>query len=415
MQAVILAAGKSKRYYPFTSLPHKSITSIMGMTLLERTLYSLKEAKVENVVIVIAENSPIPNLLSKVEGLKIKFVTQKDTLGMGHALLCAKEYLEDEFFLLSGYHFECKSIIPDLLSKKTKEFDVVLSAKEDVILERYGVLETDGEKVKRVIERPKKLKEKGLRVIAIYLLSKKFLEELDKLPVEHYHFEKALDEYAISGHVTYAIYKAQTVTLKYAWDLLTVKDLLLQDLKPFISKKAYVSKHAIIEGNVYISDGAKILEGVCIKGPCYIGENVMVGNNAIIRNGVILEKNVVVGATMEVKNSIILDNTTTHTGFIGDSIIGKDNKLAAGFLTANVRLDRGVIRSNVFGEKVNTYRTHVGIISGDNVNFGVNVTIMPGIIIGNNSTIGPSTIAMENVDDNFIFYTKFETVLKKKK
>lgn len=414
MQAVILAAGKSKRFYPFTALPHKSFISLMGKPLLVQTLHSLKKAKVTDVVIVVSENSPIPSLIPPVDGLSIRFVVQVDTLGMGHALLAAKEYLEESFFLLSAYHFECDKIIPQLLKTKSSRYDVVLSAKEDSALERYGALEVEGEKVTHVVEKLPQKMGKGLRVIGIYLLSKNFLQELAKTPLEHYHFEKALASFAQKGKVTYTTITADTITLKYAWDLLSVKDLLLKGMPSYISKNASVSKHAIVSGPVHISEGVRIMEGACIKGPCYLGENVIVGNNAIIRNGVIAEKDVVIGATMEVKNAILLEGTTTHTGFIGDSIIGRYTKIAAGFLTANVRLDRGQIYSVILEETINTHRTHAGSVTGDAANFGVNVTIMPGTIIGNSVTVGPSTVVMENIEDNCLYYTKFETVLKKK-
>lgn len=414
MQAVILAAGKSQRFYPFTSLPHKSLISLMGKSLLQRTLESLKESNVTDVIIVVGENSPIPDLISSVPGLSIQYIVQKETLGMGHALLSAKDKLEDSFFLLSAYHFECNDFIPELLKARNETHDVVLLAKEDTILEQYGVLEVEGDTVIDIIEKPSDRLEKAFRVIGIYLLSKNFLDTLSHISLEHYHFEKALASHAKKGHVGYVTALAPTITLKYAWDLLSVKDLLLQRLTPFISEHAEISSHAILSGPVYISDGAKILEGACIKGPCFIGENVTIGNNAILRNGVLLERDVVIGATMEVKNSIIFENVTTHTGFIGDSVIGAHSKVAAGFLSANVRLDREHIYSIVRQENVNTYRTHVGVIAGQHTNFGVNTTVMPGIIVGNNVTIGPSTVVMQNIEDDSLYYTKFDTVVKKK-
>lgn len=413
MQAVILAAGKSQRFYPFTDIPHKSLVSLMGKSLLQRTLESLKESNITNVVIVVGENSPIPSMISSIEGLSIDYVVQKETLGMGHALLSAKERLEETFFLLSAYHFECSEFIPSLLKAKNEQHDVILLAKEDTILEQYGVLDIEGDTVKDVVEKPPQKMERGRRIIGIYLLSKKFLNELANIPVEHYHFEKALASYAKKGYVGFVEAFSQTITLKYGWDLLSLKDILLRNITSFKSPTAEVSPHAIISGPVYISNGVKVLEGACIKGPCFIGENAVIGNNAIIRNGVIIEKNVVIGATMEVKNSILFEDTTTHTGFIGDSIVGAHTKIAAGFLTANVRLDRQHIYSFIRNEKVNTYRTHIGIISGEYTNFGVNVTIMPGIIVGNNVTIGPSTVVMENIEDESLFYTRFQTVIKK--
>ena len=46
---------------------------------------------------------------------------------------------------------------------------------------------------------------------------------------------------------------------------------------------------------------------------------------------------------------------------------------------------------------------------------GGNVSIMPGIIVGNNVNIGPSTTVMKNISSDTVFYTKFQEVVEKNK
>lgn len=416
MQAVILAAGNSNRFYPYSSIGHKSQVSLFGKPLIVHTLLSLKKAGIRDVVIVVSKESEIPFLVKEVEGsnFSIRCIVQEEKLGMGHALLQAKPFLGQQFFLLSGYHLEFGEFYHDMLSLATTTSDVVLLAKQDVHLEAYGVLQTDRQKVTGINEKVTTHKN-GMRVIGMYLLCKEFLEVLGQTPLEHYHFEKALDAYAKRGNVYFTQAKKPTFTLKYAWDLLEAKEYLLGTMQPYISKNATIAPNVLLQGNIYISDGVKILEGVSIKGPCFLGENVVVGNNAILRNGVVAEKDVVIGATMEIKNSLLMTGVTTHTGFIGDSVIGPYSRLAAGFCSANVRFDRGNVFSLVKGEQVNLHRTHVGVILGDHVDSGTNVSTMPGIIVGNHVTIGPSTTLMQNVEDNSLVYTKFETVVKKQK
>lgn len=414
MQAVILAAGKSSRFYPFSSFGHKSMLPLFGKPLLQHTLESLKKAKFNKVVIVVGKDSDIPQKIENVPGLVISFVVQEEKLGMGHALSQAEHLLDETFFLLSAYHMDVDDFAHDMQKKQKDHKQVILLAKEDTNLEKYGVLHVENDRVISVTEKPEEIDGKRLRLIGIYLLNKTFLQTLNNLPVEEYHFEKALDEYARSGNISFVKTDLPLVTLKHSWDILTVKDYLLSKIKKTISSKAHISKSAIIQGEVIISDNVIILEGACIKGPCFLGENVVVGNNAILRNGVIAEENVVIGATMEVKNSVLMKNVTTHTGFIGDSVIGSYSRLAAGFCSANVRFDRGEISTLVSDLLVNTHRTHVGVIIGEHVDTGINVATMPGVMIGNHATIGPGTMVMENVEDSMRMYTKFETIKKKK-
>lgn len=414
MQAIILAAGKSERFYPFRSFGHKSMVPVMGKPLLQHTLEALRRASFSSAIIVVAKDSIIPEKLQKVNGLSVTYITQEETLGMGHALLQAKDSLEDSFFLLSGYHVDIADFAKEMKEKQKNSQDVVLLAKEDVILEKYGVLEVDGDRVVSITEKPENISGKAFRAVAVYLLTQSFLSILNEIPLEHYHFEKALDAYAKKGNVSYVVASSPAVTLKHSWDLLDVKDYLLSNMRRSISRNASIAKSVIIDREVVVSDGVKIFEGACVKGPCFLGRNVIVGNNAILRGGVIAEEDAVIGANMEVKNSLLMKEATTHTGYIGDSVIGQKTRLAAGFCSANVRFDRADVIAEVNGKKVNTHRSHIGVVMGEKVDVGINVSTMPGICIGNNVTIGPSTVVLENIDDDYLVYSKFEAVKKKK-
>ena len=54
----------------------------------------------------------------------------------------------------------------------------------------------------------------------------------------------------------------------------------------------------------------------------------------------------------------------------------------------------------------------MGVIMGDSVRTGINISTMPGIIIGNNAIVGPSTTLMENVEHDTTVYSEFKLVKK---
>jgi len=298
------------------------------------------------------------------------------------------------------------------MEKLQKKNSPVLLVKK-VTDSAYGYIYSKDKKVTEVVEKPQEILDSMKKIIGIYLLNKAFLTTLEETPTEHYHFEKALDTYAKSQDVFFLETQKPTVTLKYASDLFVLKDYILGNIqKPFIAKSAQIAKSAEIIGNVYIDDGAKVLEHASIKGPCYIGKNAIVGGFALVRNGVSLEEGGVIGARMEMKNTLVMQNSTTHSGFIGDSLIGKDTKIAAQMYTANARLDRKSIALTIKGEKVNSGMNHFGVLIGNNANLGIAVSTMPGVIIGNNTIIGPSTTVMKNVPDNTKYYTKFQEIIE---
>jgi len=414
MQAVILAAGQSSRFVPFTTFSHKSMVKIMGKSILEHTLISLQKGGIDHVVIVVGENSDISKKVGdgKTYGLKITYVTHIGAKGMGAALLDAEKYLDKSFFVLNAYHLEFDIFAKHLLKQQITDDTVVLLAQKPLSSNQFGVMEINGEKVVGIEEKPKKVLDNHLQIIGIYLLNKNFLEILKLTPLEHYHFEKALDTYAKKYSVSYYKTKENALSLKYAWDLLTIKNYIMQKLKSHISKNAEIGKNVSITGEVYVDENAKIMEGAVLKGPVYIGKNAIVGNYAILRNNVDIEEGVVVGARMELKNSLLLSGVTTHSGFLGDSIVGCNTKIAAYVCSANARLDREAVTTIVKEEKVSSGLRHLGVIIGEKVNVGIRVSTMPGVIIGNESIIGPSTNVMKNIAPKTKYYTRFSEIIE---
>ena len=417
MQVVILAAGESSRFYPFNNL-HKSMVKVMGKPILEHTMEGLKKEGIKKIILVISKNSAIKDYFGdgKRFGISIDYVVQREPLGMGNALLLAEKKVKGDFLLLSAHRVDADKFVNYLLEKKLqRKAKAVLLTKQKANTQIHGVLKFEKNRVLQIVEKPKKGTEpSNLCVVGIYLLPYGFLKTLKNTPSEHYQLEKAISIYARENFVSFVETKDGLVTLRYPWDLLDIKNYLFKNLKRSISGQSGIAKSAEIIGEVMIEDGVKVMEGVRIKGPCFIGKNATIGNNAFLRNGVDIEQSCLVGSYMEMKNTIFMENSTTHSGFIGDSIIGEDCKIAAQFCTGNVRLDRNVIETVVKGEKVETGMKYLGAMIGASTNIGIKVSTMPGVIIGKNVIIGPSTTVMKNVPDDTKYYAKFQEIISRR-
>jgi bifunctional UDP-N-acetylglucosamine pyrophosphorylase/glucosamine-1-phosphate N-acetyltransferase len=416
MQTILLAAGESSRMHPLSNGMHKSMIKLLGKPLLEHTLGKLRDKNITEFIIVVGENSNVESYFGDGQkfGVSIKYVIQKKPEGAGSAILLAKSLLKDDFLLLNSYHVEVDRFLDALLASKTAEKDGMLLVKHKEDVWNYGVVETDGEKVKGIVEKPEKSKNlSNLCIVGVYLLSKSFIKTLEETPVEHYQLEKALDSFVKNHNVGLMETTEATLALKYPWDLLAVKNYLLTNLKKYIAGGAKIASSAQLIGEVYVEDGAEIMENTVIKGPCYIGKNGFVGTNAILRDGVDLEENSVVGANMEVKNTLLSKGSKTHSGFIGDSLVGENCRIGAGFNSANVRIDRDTVKSIIKGERVDTGLKSFGVVIGDNTRIGIKSSTMPGVIIGANVTVGSGTMVMNNIADDVKYYTKFQEVVTK--
>jgi bifunctional UDP-N-acetylglucosamine pyrophosphorylase/glucosamine-1-phosphate N-acetyltransferase len=83
---------------------------------------------------------------------------------------------------------------------------------------------------------------------------------------------------------------------------------------------------------------------------------------------------------------------------VGDSIVGANCNIAAGSIFANLRLDEKTIGMKIDGKHVDSGHKKLGGIVGDNVKFGVNVTVMPGKRIWPNMMIPPGITVEEDIE-----------------
>ncbi len=415
MQAIILAAGESSRFWPLNQR-NKSLIKIMGRPLIWYTVEGLKRAGLNDIAIVQGVKKDIEEELSKYNlGIHIHYVVQETPKGMGDAVLKAKDFLQDQFFVLDVGRFDVGDYIKPILEKhKISGAKMILLGAKTENPQLYGILNLDGDKVKEITEKPEKGKEPSdIKAVGIYFLPKEIIDYYQKVPEHMYAFEDALSLYMRKKDARAMITDKETPSLKYPWHLFEATKYLMNNyLKPQIAKTAKVSKNVIIEGNVYVGENTKIFENVVIKGPCYIGENCIIGNNSLIREYTNLENNCLIGAFAEITRSIFQEDVHTHSGYFGDSIFGKECRVGAGTITANVRIDRGEIGSVVKGEKIGTGLNSFGCIMGENTKTGIHCSLMPGVLIGSDCQIGPNSVVFENLENNTAFSAEFKVIQK---
>jgi bifunctional UDP-N-acetylglucosamine pyrophosphorylase/glucosamine-1-phosphate N-acetyltransferase len=156
-----------------------------------------------------------------------------------------------------------------------------------------------------------------------------------------------------------------------------------------------------------VAETARVRSGAYIEGPCFIDEGADVGPNCFIRPYTTIGKNARVGNACEVKNSVIMDGTHVgHLSYVGDSILCEKCNLGAGTITANLRLDDGIVKMMVKDKVIDTGRRKLGAILGDNVKTGVNSVLMPGVKVGNGSWVGPNCMVERDLAPNTLVVLK---------
>src|SRR5215813_7344527 len=140
----------------------------------------------------------------------------------------------------------------------------------------------------------------------------------------------------------------------------------------------------VAPSQVYIDEDARVEPGAFVNGPCYVGPGAEVRHGAYIRGSVILLRESIVGHATEAKNSILLPNAKApHFAYVGDSILGSRVNLGAGTKLSNAPLSKNSSLRIPAGEiRIDTGRTKLGAIIGDDTHTGCNVVTNPGTLLG---------------------------------
>lgn len=416
MKAVILAAGQSSRFWPFNKRQHKSLFPIMGHPLIWHTIESLFRNGIKDIVIVQKSCRDIEKALKKQKNkANLKYVIQEKQKGTGNALFQANKKIREPFLVLFPYRIDIGDYFPLLLKKfrRNPKKVILLGAKTNRPWD-FGILEFSGKKVLGIKENPAKGKEpSNIRSTGTFIFPSNFFDYYKKVVEREESLIDAINLLIKEEGAEAVFLKGDTFSLKYPWDVLEANEYLLKNIKTELKGK--IEKNCKISGPLSVGKDSLLKSGTYIKGPVYIGKNCQIGPNCYIRGFTSIGDNCRIGNGVEIKNSIIGDNSSIpHLSYIGDSIIGENCNLGAGTITANVRFDKKTITSIVKNKLMDTKRKKFGCALGNNTQTGIDVSLMPGVLVGPNCKIGPDAVVFENVEDNTVFYTEFKKVKKKK-
>jgi NDP-sugar pyrophosphorylase family protein len=149
---------------------------------------------------------------------------------------------------------------------------------------------------------------------------------------------------------------------------------------------------AVLDGDVYVAEGALVEPGAYIQGPCFVGPGAEIRHCAYVRGNVYVGAKAVVGHTSEVKGSVLLDEAkAAHFAYVGDSILGRHVNLGAGTKLANLKLkgDEVRFRHPITGVPVASGLRKFGALMGDHAQTGCNSVLSPGTIMMPGATIMP--------------------------
>ena len=384
MQAVLISAGRSTRFWPFNQ-EHKATFPVFGKPLLLWTLESLAhQGNVQEAIVVHGPGSVIPTLIpSEIGAMSVRFALQEEPIGTGNALYQAHPFVRGEFALVWPDMVNAGPLVARMTeyAHARKADGVLVGAPTDTPWV-FGIIENERGRVTRVTEKPARGTERSrVKRVGVELFGEDFFSFYDALSTHHEtDLVDAINEYAVARTVV-LMEEDDVSVLKYPWDVFVALDILASQPDLASRNGALVEEGATIEGAVYLGEGARVASGASIVGPSSIGAGAIIGEDSILRHVVVGEGTLIQGAHLE------------------DSVVGAQCSIGNGVRLSSRPAQVRTVQSVVKGERIDTGKESLGVMMGDSVTVEPHATIAEGVLIGNDVVIGPGIAITENIED----------------
>ncbi|MDS0525312.1 bifunctional UDP-N-acetylglucosamine diphosphorylase/glucosamine-1-phosphate N-acetyltransferase GlmU [Clostridium sp. SHJSY1] len=427
--ALVLAAGQGKRIK--SDIP-KVLHKVCGKEMVNHVIDNMRNANIEDINVIIGKGAEL--VKKGTEDRNVSYSLQEEQLGTGHAVKCAKKFLEAKEGVVAIFAGDApltkietiNNLMEEHITKKNSA--TLLSAYvEDPT--GYGRIIRDGDEVLKIVEH-KDCNEEELKVnemnAAMYCFDiKDLLSSLEELSNDNNQGEYYLtdvigilknkgkrvgavvtdyeDTIGVNSRVQLA--EAEEILKNRINEIHLNNGVTLIDPKTTyigadveIGKDTIIYPNNIFEGKTVIAENCTILQGCRIKDSVIesgveiqasvvlesrIGENTSVGPFAYIRPESTIGKNARIGDFVEIKKSNIGDETkVSHLTYIGDAEVGSGCNFGCGTVIVNY-----------------DGKTKNKTIIGDNSFIGCNTNLVSPVEVGDNTYIAAGSTITSKVEE----------------
>ncbi|MER3414204.1 MAG: glucose-1-phosphate thymidylyltransferase [Armatimonadota bacterium] len=284
MKALILAGGKGTRLRPITYSIAKQLVPVANKPVIEYGIEAIRQTGIEEIGFIVGDaETEIREALGDGSrwGSRFTYIRQDAPLGLAHAVATAREFLGDERFIVYLGDNLVKGGVGELVHEFTKgEGDASILLCQVPNPQEFGVAELDGDRVVRLVEKPKEPRS-NLALVGVYLFTPVVFEAIATLQPSF------RGEYEITDAIQALIERGLDVRFRIVsgwWKdtgtveaMLDANRLLLADLEPASEGEVIES---VVEGTVSIARGARV-ERSTIRGPVIIGEGCVIRDSFV--------------------------------------------------------------------------------------------------------------------------------------
>lgn len=328
MKGLILSGGKGTRLRPITYTGAKQLIPIANKPVLFYGIEAIRDAGITEVGIIVGDTRE--EIMQAVGngsrwGIRVTYIHQPEPLGLAHAVKVAKDYLQDEPFVM----YLGDNLVKEGITPFVREFAQV-RPNAQILLARvpnpqdFGVAVLEGDRVVRLIEKPKH-PPSDFALVGVYMFDAHVFEAVDAIQ------PSARGELEITDAIQYLVdngYQVRSHVISGWWKdtgtldaILEANRILLEHIERDVRADVDTCSH--LHGRVAIGEGTRVRNSV-VRGPVIIGSNCLI-ENAYIGPFTSIADNVKVIAS-EIEHSVILEGCCIlNVGSrVEDSLLGRD-------------------------------------------------------------------------------------------
>jgi len=386
--AVILTAGEGARLRPLTKHRPKPMLPAGNRPILEHVLDALIDANITDLHLIVGhERDRVQNHFgSHYRNTPITYYIQNKQLGSGHALLQARDAIDEDFLVLNGDEIVTAETVQHVIDAHTATETATLSVIESEKAPEYGAVRLKDNRVTELVEKPKNQTYRLLNR-GVYAFGPSIFAEIESTPRTNGELSitdtisRLIERDAsVKGVRTEGIWSAAT----YPWDLLSVaSDVLSRGLvnEPEVAPQTYVA------------DTAHVHEDATLHAPVVIGPDTTIGPQAVIGPDTPIGQNVTVGAGSVIEHSIIdADSRVGPNATLVQTVTGQAVDIGAGVTAPGGPADVRV--QNTIHENAT-----LGCVIADRAEIGGAATIASGALLGPEAKIQDGTHVTGNINE----------------
>ncbi|MEZ4865118.1 MAG: NTP transferase domain-containing protein [Caldilineaceae bacterium] len=431
--AVILAAGRGSKFWPYNVVRQKAAFPIANVPAIRRLVDTLFALGISRIIVVVGVGAA--SVRAALHGLEgIVYAEQRRPEGTAAALLAASPWLEENFLVLAGDVVTDADNLRALCTRFEAEAPLAAALIQPLDQEsprEWLVAHQDGDYLRALEGHSRGGKHRLAGIYALQPAALAYVRDnpgvmtsvpVGGMPPLEAELAQSLQMMLDDGHAIPAIPTVgYHVDLDKPWHILEANHQLIaaQCSRPdesIIPASARIHDGAEIQGRLFLGEGCEIGNRVVIKGDLWLGDH------ARVLNGAIVDGPAVIGSHTLVQNYCQIGGYTTlgahgHYGHGAEfdgvtldkvycyhymeiwGVVGQAVDFGAATVCGNLRFDDGETLWQVNGHRARPTVGANAAYFGDFCRTGVNAIIMPGRRIGVYSVVGPGVVLYDDLPD----------------